>query len=82
MAFAPNFDKHLKRVLAAKAPEYEWKTGCIGSASCVIARADAQNQQLAGIVLMAISEPPRRCCTPHHPAISLRTHFGTHFTRS
>jgi hypothetical protein len=27
MAFAPNFDKHLKKGLAAKAPDFEWVTG-------------------------------------------------------
>ena len=27
MAFAPNFDKHLKRKLTEKAPKYQWKTG-------------------------------------------------------
>jgi hypothetical protein len=27
MAFAPNFDKHLKRGLAEKAPDFEWETG-------------------------------------------------------
>jgi hypothetical protein len=27
MAFAPNFDKTMKKVLKEKAPEYEWETG-------------------------------------------------------
>jgi hypothetical protein len=27
MAFAPNFDKSMKKVLEEKAPEYEWKSG-------------------------------------------------------